>query len=30
MGIVFIRGGPPDATDALELPTWYAHPPNTW
>ena len=30
MGIVFIRLGPPDATDALIMPKWYLHPPNTW
>jgi hypothetical protein len=28
MGIAFIRGGPSDPSDVLELPTWYLHPPN--
>jgi hypothetical protein len=28
--IVLIRFGPPDADDVLELPTWYASPPNLW
>ena len=30
MGIVFIRFGPPDATDVLIEATWYFHPPNAW
>ena len=30
MGIVFIRGGFDNLTDALVLPTWYLYPPNTW
>jgi len=30
MGIVFIRAGCNNLTDALVLPTWYLYPPNTW
>jgi len=29
-GIVFIRGGFPNATDQLVLPTWYTDPPNDY
>jgi hypothetical protein len=30
MGVVFLRYGPPDATDRSVLPRWYFHPPNAW
>jgi hypothetical protein len=30
MGIVFLRYGPPDATDQLPEAPWYLHPPNDW
>jgi hypothetical protein len=30
MGVVFLRYGPPDASDASVLAPWYLRPPNEW